>query len=215
MKPQKISFEIFWRLRWKYIPSFYQCFNQWQHSSAILIAALYCDGPPLWLVEKKVRRKETTWSLPKKFIADNSRTSSFEFLVSSTIMVGNKTHLKFQNITKIKLNFYRAKEYLFSIFIWNLEFLSQDHFSFFLLSGERLYGRSTNHNTALPSSALWFVESQKIWCSGKLGKVMVSTWLGLNTVWTVNVVINCRILVQNWCYWPFQFCLGTADHNGQ
>ena len=37
----------------------------------------------------------------------------------------------------------------------------------------------------------------------------------LNTVWTVNVVINCRILVQNWCYWPFQFCLGTADHNGQ
>ena len=131
LKPQKNSFEIFWRLRWKYIPSFYQCFNQWQHSSAILIAALYCDGPPLWLVEKKVRRKETTWSLPKKFIADNSRTSSFEFLVSSTIMVGNKTHLKFQNITKIKLNFYRAKEYLFSIFIWNLEFLSQDHFSFF------------------------------------------------------------------------------------
>ena len=36
------------------VPSCYQCFNQWQHSSAILIAALYCDGPPLWLVEKTV-----------------------------------------------------------------------------------------------------------------------------------------------------------------
>ena len=95
------------------VPSFYQWFNQWQHSSAILIAALYCDGPPLWLVEKSVRRKETTWSLPKKFIVDNSRTSSFEFLVSLTIMVGNKTHLKFQSITKIKLNFYPACKRIF------------------------------------------------------------------------------------------------------
>ena len=67
-----------------------------------------------------VRRKETTWSLPKKFIVDNSRTSSFEFLVSLTIMVGNKTHLEFQNIAKIELNFYRAKEYLFS-YVWSIK----------------------------------------------------------------------------------------------
>ena len=101
-----------------------------------------------------VRRKETTWSLPKKFIVDNSRTSSFEFLVSLTIMVGNKTHLEFQNITKIKLNFYRAKEYLFIIFIWDQEFLSRDHLNFSFFPEQCLSGRLTNHNTALPSCAL-------------------------------------------------------------
>ena len=149
------------------------------------------------LVEKTVRRKETTWSLPKKFIADNSRTSSFEFLVSLTIMVGNKTLLKFQSITKIKLNFYPACKRIF-VYYFHLGsgiFKPRPFQGFFCFPEHRLSGRSTNHNTTMPGPALWLVEYQKFWCSGKLGKVMVSTLLGLNTVWTVNVVINCRILV--------------------
>ena len=116
---KKIAFEIFWRLRRKSHPSTNVSTND---STVLQFWLLRCNviDPHCDWLKKTVRRKETTWSLPKKFIADNSRTSSFEFLVSSTIMVGNKTHLEFQNIAKIELNFYRAKEYLFSN-VWSIK----------------------------------------------------------------------------------------------
>ena len=112
-----LPLDIFWRLRRKSHPSTNVSTND---STGLQFWLLLCIvigwknskwSKFMSYFRTTVRRKETTWSLPKKFIADNSRTSSFEFLVSSTIMVGNKTHLGFQNITKIKLNLYRAKEY--------------------------------------------------------------------------------------------------------
>ena len=133
LKPKK----ILWRLRRKSHPSTNVSTND---STALQFWLLHCivigwknSGWSKFMsyFRTPIRRKVSIWSLPKKFIADNSRTSSFEFFVSLTIMVGNKTHLRFQNITKIKLNYRIFVHY----FYLESGVFKPGPFKLFLLSG--------------------------------------------------------------------------------
>jgi hypothetical protein len=101
--------------------------------------------------------------------------------------------------------------HLFIIFIWDLEFLSQDHLSFFCFREHWLSGRSTNHKMHCLAvhcdQSNTNIESR---CSGKPGKVMVSTLngLGLNTPpihMYILLVYRTRAIISRGLYTFYKF----------